>query len=205
MTTARDHLYEARDAIDNALAKLDVIPPRVESVDYPALPAFGDFRLGARSVQRVEADGGIHPDLRAVLELAIRISPYDFGIPATGGVRSIETQKALVAKGASGTLRSRHLTGHAVDVYAIEPETGKASWADRYMDRIHLAFVEAAGHFGIVLRWGKDWDEDGIAGERGERDGAHHELVRRVYGDNPYSMSEAAAAFLREIKEGKYA
>lgn len=71
------------------------------------------FRLSSRSLARLD---GVHPDLIRVVKRAIQITPVDFGI--TEGLRTKERQKELVAKGASRTLKSRHLTGHAVDVVA---------------------------------------------------------------------------------------
>ena len=40
------------------------------------------------------------------------------------------------------------------------------------------ALLAAAAAEGVRIRWGKDWDQDGIAGEKGETDGPHFELVR---------------------------
>lgn len=72
------------------------------------------FALSQKSVDRL---AGVHPKLVAVVNLAITISPVDFAV--LEGLRTIERQKSLVAAGASKTMRSRHLTGHAVDLGAI--------------------------------------------------------------------------------------
>ena len=71
------------------------------------------FKLGARSLTRLR---GVHPDLVKVVTRAIEISTLDFTV--LEGVRSLERQQALVEAGASQTLKSRHLTGHAVDLGA---------------------------------------------------------------------------------------
>ena len=38
--------------------------------------------------------------------------------------------------------------------------------------------MEAARIEKVRVRWGRDWDEDGVIGEKGETDGPHFELVR---------------------------
>ena len=79
--------------------------------------AVSRFRLSARSTARL---AGVHPALVAVVGRALCLSPVDFIV--TEGRRSPERQAALVRAGASRTLNSRHLTGHAVDVAAlVEP------------------------------------------------------------------------------------
>jgi peptidoglycan L-alanyl-D-glutamate endopeptidase CwlK len=51
---------------------------------------------------------GVHPDLVRVVERAIQITTRDF--PVQEGLRTRERQAALVARGASRTMNSRHLT-----------------------------------------------------------------------------------------------
>ena len=80
------------------------------------------FALGNKS--RVNLNG-VHPDLVRVVELAIKKTPVDFTV--TEGLRTIERQKQLVAAGASKTLSSRHITGHAVDLAALID--GKVEWS----------------------------------------------------------------------------
>jgi len=60
---------------------------------------------------------GVHPDLVRVVERAIELTEIDFVV--TEGLRTVERQKQLVAAGASATMNSRHITGHAVDVAAL--------------------------------------------------------------------------------------
>ena len=55
---------------------------------------------------------GVHPDLvRVVLRCADDWKDAETGFIVTCGLRTLAEQKVLVAKGASKTLRSRHLTG----------------------------------------------------------------------------------------------
>ena len=70
--------------------------------------------LDQRSLKRLE---GVHEDLVAVVKRAAELTDQPFIV--TEGLRSIERQKKLVAAGASTTMRSRHLTGHAVDLAAF--------------------------------------------------------------------------------------
>lgn len=124
------------------------------------------FRLSQRSRERLK---GVHPDLVAVVEAAILLTPVDFMI--TEGLRTPERQAELVRAGASRTLNSRHLTGHAVDVAAWVD--GGVRWDWPLYPRIAGAFKAAAAAAGIPLIWGGDWPR--------LRDGPHFELDRRAY------------------------
>lgn len=124
------------------------------------------FRLSARSRARLK---GVHPALVAVVEEAILRTPVDFMI--TEGVRTPERQAGLVKAGASRTLKSRHLTGHAVDVAAVVE--GRVRWDWPLYPRIAEAFLSAADEQGAAVIWDGDWPT--------LRDGPHFELDRRVF------------------------
>lgn len=124
------------------------------------------FRLSARSRTRL---AGVHPALVAVVERAIVATPVDFMV--TEGLRTAERQAALVKAGASQTARSRHLTGHAVDVAALVE--GQVRWDWPLYARIAQAFKAAAEELGVPIVWGGDW--------RTLRDGPHFELDRRAF------------------------
>ena len=124
------------------------------------------FRLSARSRERMT---GVHPALVAVIEAAIRRSSVDFLI--TEGMRTPARQAALVRAGASRTLKSRHLTGHAVDVAAVVE--GKVRWDWPLYPRIAEAVKAAAAEQGTAIVWGGDWPI--------LRDGPHFELDRKVF------------------------
>lgn len=125
-----------------------------------------NFSFTARSRQRMI---GVHPALVAVMEEALHRSPVQFMI--TEGLRSPERQAALVRAGASRTLKSRHLTGHAVDVAALVD--GKVRWDWPLYPRIVLAVKAAAHERDVAIVWGGDWPT--------LRDGPHFELDRRVF------------------------
>jgi peptidoglycan L-alanyl-D-glutamate endopeptidase CwlK len=113
---------------------------------------------------------GIHPDLRRVLDRALQNSPLDFVV--IEGLRTLERQKQLVASGASQTLNSRHLTGHAVDLLPIGPD-GKSAFDWPLYDKLGPAVKAAAEELGVALDWGGDWKKF--------KDGPHFELDRNVY------------------------
>ena len=123
-------------------------------------------RLSTRSRARLT---GVHPDLIRVVEAAIAATPVDFMI--TEGLRSPARQAALVRAGASRTLKSRHLTGHAVDVAALVD--GAIRWDWPLYGRIAAVFKAEAARLGIPIVWGGDWTS--------LRDGPHFELDRRAY------------------------
>ncbi|WGM46603.1 hypothetical protein KOAAANKH_01475 [Brevundimonas sp. NIBR10] len=112
---------------------------------------------------------GVHPDLVRVVEAAIARTPIDFMV--TEGLRTPERQAALVRAGASRTLNSRHLTGHAVDVCALVD--GKVRWDWPLYPRIAGAFKAAALALDVPIIWGGDWPR--------LRDGPHFELDRSRY------------------------
>lgn len=111
---------------------------------------------------------GVHPDLMRVVERAIEITEVPFRI--TEGLRTLARQRELLAKGASKTLKSRHLTGHAVDVVALEGD--KISWEWPLYEKIAVAMKTAAKELGIPVEWGGDWKM---------RDGPHFQLPIKQY------------------------
>lgn len=124
------------------------------------------FRLSTRSRTRLK---GVHPALVAVVEAALARSSIDFMV--TEGLRTPERQAALVKAGASRTHRSRHLTGHAVDVAALID--GQVRWDWPLYGRIAEAFKSAGAELKTPIIWGGDWTS--------LRDGPHFELDRRVF------------------------
>lgn len=113
---------------------------------------------------------GVHPDLRRVIDRALQDSPLDFVV--IEGLRTSERQKQLVASGASKTLNSRHITGHAVDLVPVGPN-GKAAFDWPLYDTLGPAVKAAAQAEGVALVWGGDWSTF--------KDGPHFELDRKVY------------------------
>ena len=124
------------------------------------------FRLSSRSQSNLR---GIHPDLRKVVERAIEITPADFTV--IEGLRSKERQRELVDSGASRTMNSRHLTGHAVDLVAWVD--GAISWEWPHYHKIAASMKQAAAELGIRIEWGGDW--------KSFKDGPHFQLPFKDY------------------------
>lgn len=120
--------------------------------------------LTARDMQRL---AGVHPDLVRVISRAREAA--DFIV--TEGLRTEARQRQLVAAGASQTMHSRHLTGHAVDLAALVDGTVRWDWP--LYDRLALAVKRAAVEEEVAIAWGGDWPKF--------RDGPHFELDRRRY------------------------
>ena len=124
------------------------------------------FILGKRPLARLK---GVHPDLIRVVKRAIEMTPVDFTV--LEGVRTIARQRQLFAAGASQTLNSRHLTGHAVDLGAFVD--GKASWDWPLYYSIAAAMNEAAELERVPIEWGGNWKRF--------KDGPHYELPFKNY------------------------
>jgi peptidoglycan L-alanyl-D-glutamate endopeptidase CwlK len=124
------------------------------------------YKLGTRSKKRLQ---GLHPDLVGVVERAIELSGTDFTV--LEGVRTKERQMDLFDLGASKTMNSRHLTGHAVDLGALH--NGLITWDWEYYYVIAAAMKQAAKEQSVDLEWGGDW--------KTFRDGPHFQLSWAKY------------------------
>ncbi len=124
------------------------------------------MKLDSRSKSRLI---GVHPDLVRVVEKAAELSSVEFII--TEGLRSSERQAQLVKAGASKTMRSRHLTGHAIDVAA--KVGGEVRWDWPLYAKIAAAMKLAAAGLKVPITWGGDW--------RTFKDGPHFELPHEQY------------------------
>jgi peptidoglycan L-alanyl-D-glutamate endopeptidase CwlK len=124
------------------------------------------FSLSARSAKRLE---GVHVDLVRVVHLALTQSTVDFAV--IEGLRTRARQAELLASGASQTLNSRHLTGHAVDLAPFIAGEMRWDWPPFY--KIATAMKTAASQLAVPIVWGGDW--------RTFKDGPHFELDRKVY------------------------
>lgn len=124
------------------------------------------YNLSKKSRDRL---AGVHPDLVKVVERAIEITEIDFAV--LEGVRSLARQSQLVATGASQTMKSRHLTGHAVDLGAMVSGTVRWDWP--LYDKVAKAMKVAAAELKIPLEWGGDWTS--------LKDGPHFQLPWKEY------------------------
>ena len=125
-----------------------------------------NFKFSQRSENNLK---GVNPDLVKIVHRALQLSPVDFGI--TEGLRTVERQRQLVAAGKSQTMNSRHISGHAVDVFAYPTSAG--SWEWKYYEQIATAFKQAAKELDIPVEWGGDW--------KTLKDGPHFQLPHAKY------------------------
>lgn len=101
------------------------------------------YKMSERSMNRLK---GINPDLILLVQESIKVTPMDFGIPRLGGMRTMEEQKVLFAKGASkadGERRlSYHQSGNAFDFYAYVDR--RASWEEHHLSLLYGVFNTVA-------------------------------------------------------------
>ena len=96
---------------------------------------------------------GVHPDLVTIIRRAAEITTIPFVV--IEGVRTKERQAQLVKAGASQTMNSRHLTGHAVDLAALVGEEIRWDWP--LYDKIAKAMEFAANQLTLPVEWGGNW------------------------------------------------
>jgi peptidoglycan L-alanyl-D-glutamate endopeptidase CwlK len=149
--------------------------------------------LSARCELRL---AGVHPDLVRVVRRAAEGGAL---FRVEEGMRSLERQRQLVAKGASQTMNSRHLTGHAVDLLPLVDGQPTFDW--KHYFPLADAVADAARKEGVPIIWGgawgrlvQDWPQGSAkqtqaayvaerraAGRRPFLDGPHFELPTAVY------------------------
>lgn len=138
------------------------------------------YKLGKRSLERLE---GVDERMQAVVRAAIGQSKQDFSVIC--GVRTIEEQRKLVAKGASQTMKSKHIDGLAVDLAAYEDGI---RWELNLYDEIADAMKAAAIDCGVAIRWGAAWHINDIREWEGTMEEAMNAYVdlRRSQGRRPF-------------------
>ena len=159
--------------------RLTVAPPLVV-ITAPG----ADSDIPAAGVEKLR---GVHNVLTGIIhEAAIRC---DIPFTVIEGLRTAARQAQLVKAGASKTTNSRHLTGHAVDLWPLDPVTGKTLpsdaafppgsiaakaasarlWSD--LRRIAAVIKAVARDRGVLIEWGGDWGWDA----------PHFQLPRKAY------------------------
>lgn len=126
------------------------------------------YKLGAHSELLLR---GVHPDLVKVIRRAIQISKIDFKV--LEGVRSVARQRELVKKGASQTMKSRHIHGFAVDIAPFVEGQIRWDWPLYY--ELAATVKQAAKDVGVPVEWGGNW--------KSFKDGPHWQLPARKYPD----------------------
>ena len=140
------------------------------------------FTLSQRSLGRLD---GVNNKLHSVVTTAITLTNVDFGV--TCGLRTEKEQEDLVARGASQSMKSKHLTGDAVDVVAYIGGS-RISWELNLYDDIADAFKEASIKEGVGIRWGASWHIPDLREWEGTAEEAMMEYIdlRRSQGRRPF-------------------
>jgi len=137
---------------------------------------------------------GVHPDLVRVVR---RAAEGGVAFRVEEGLRTVKRQQQLVASGASQTMNSRHITGHAVDLLPLVD--GQHTWDWQYYFPLADAFRAATIAEKVPVIWGGAWGllmtdyatakagQDRYAarvraqGQKPFLDGPHFELARAFY------------------------
>lgn len=126
------------------------------------------FSLSQRSLRTL---AGVHGDLIKVVTRAAELAPDGVEFVVTEGVRTAMRQSELFKAGATRTMKSRHLDGHAVDLAALV--AGEVRWDWPLYSRLAELMKEAAHELAVDLEWGGDWTTF--------KDGPHFQLTWSKY------------------------
>ena len=139
------------------------------------------FKLSQKSLDKLIT---VEPQLQSVVRRAIELTKVDFGV--IEGIRTVERQKELVAKGASKTTKSKHIEGRAVDLMAYID--GRGCWELNVYDDIADAMKQAAIEADVGLVWGAAWNVDDIREWEGSMEEAmnYYIATRREQGRRPF-------------------
>lgn len=139
------------------------------------------YKLSQRSLSRLE---GVKDPLVEIVKRAIEITKVDFGV--TEGLRTEQRQRELVSSGASQTMKSKHITGDAVDLVAYIGS--RVSWELNLYDDIADAIKQAAIYQNVSVRWGAAWHIDNICDWNGSMEAAMNDYIdlRRSQGRRPF-------------------
>ena len=146
------------------------------------------YKFGKGSLSKLES---VHHDLVKILKLAITRTPVDFGI--SEGHRSIERQNELYNQGKSKidgiNKKGKHNYNPslAVDIYAYHPDLATRKKLAYDVPTLCLIAgviiasaeeLKAKGEVNHSIRWGGNWDNDGvILYDQSFDDLPHFELV----------------------------
>jgi peptidoglycan L-alanyl-D-glutamate endopeptidase CwlK len=146
------------------------------------------YKLGKGSLKKLES---VHHDLVKIIKLAITRTPVDFGI--SEGHRTLERQKELYDQGKSKidgiNKKGKHnySPSLAIDLYAYHPDIEVRKKLAYDVPTLCLIAgviiscadeLKAKGDIKHSVRWGGNWDNDGvILYDQSFDDLPHFELV----------------------------
>lgn len=172
--------------LDEAILKARGISPVKPDPELHSTTNVSGFKFSEASRKALV---GVHPKLRRCVEVALEHSLVDFRV--LEGVRTLEKQREYVRKGASKTMKSKHLvqfdgTAWAVDLVAIVD--GKVNWDFDHYYFIARAMDRAATELGYAsnIRWGAVWDR-----------------VLSDFGNNTDNKVEVRKAYMKAVEDYK--
>ena len=138
------------------------------------------YKLGNRSKEKLE---GVDERMVSIVRYAINVTKQDFSVIC--GLRTIDEQRALVAKGASQTMKSKHIGGNAVDLMAY---VDGGRWELNLYDEIADAMAEGARAISTPVKWGAAWSVGDIREWDGTMEEAMNSYIdlRRSQGRRPF-------------------
>tara|TARA_R110002020_G_scaffold276610_3_gene491948 strand:+ start:1791 stop:2243 length:453 start_codon:yes stop_codon:yes gene_type:complete len=138
------------------------------------------YKLGNRSKEKLE---GVDERMVSIVRYAINVTKQDFSVIC--GLRTMDEQRALVAKGASQTMKSKHIGGNAVDLMAY---VDGGRWELNLYDEIADAMAEGARAISTPVKWGAAWSVGDIREWDGTMEEAMNAYVdlRRSQGRRPF-------------------
>jgi len=138
------------------------------------------YKLGKGSLSKLQ---GVDERLVTVVKYAIGVTKQDFSVIC--GMRTFSEQQELVRKGASQTMKSKHLDGNAVDLMAY---CNGGRWELNLYDEIADAMKEGAASCDVKLRWGAAWTIDDIGEFEGTAENAMNSYIdtRRSQSRRPF-------------------
>ena len=138
------------------------------------------YKLGKRSKEKLE---GVDERMVSIVRYAVSVTKQDFS--EICGLRTRREQEALVKKGASKTMNSKHLDGNAVDLMAW---IDGGRWELNLYDEIADAMAEAARAIDTAVKWGAAWSVGDIRYWDGTMEEAMNAYVdlRRSQGKRPF-------------------
>jgi peptidoglycan L-alanyl-D-glutamate endopeptidase CwlK len=116
------------------------------------------FQLSTRDRERLV---GVHPDLVLIVSVAAQLYKPAGRFIVVEGLRTLERQRELFQSGKSQTMKSRHLTGHAVDLAPMVDIDNDGdldlTWEHKHFYPIVDAMRASVAAAGKPIEWGGDW------------------------------------------------
>jgi peptidoglycan L-alanyl-D-glutamate endopeptidase CwlK len=139
------------------------------------------YKFSKRSLDNLV---GVHPELQEIVHDVMSLQAMDFSV--VEGLRTKARQKELFDRGASKTMRSKHIKqsdgyAHAVDLYPYPIDMKRVNKGDaKEIARFGVlnGLVQAMAVVrGVQIINGMDWDGDGETLDHGFFDAPHYQIM----------------------------